>query len=192
MQSYLSVQKVLNGIKNVDCSQNFYNLVDNKTLISYEDFLDTKLIDRLNFDRIVGNHVNAKAGKDYLISKRENAKPDMSLDYSTYSIQIDILNLQHNVYVNEILDKDKFCLLTSHGGYTLKGWETAYKSHDRIKPFEHSTIALILTKTMKDVGGAKPLIELLDEATYACKRYLDQLKKIKPIYDWLDSSVMSI
>jgi hypothetical protein len=191
-KKYSSVKRALKGINDDESIHHLKKLISDKTLVSYTDLIDINSINRFEFDRVIGRNMNQQAGMDYLIQKRQCAKPDMTIDHSTYSIIIDMLNLQHNVYLNEMLnkDKDKFCILTAHGVFTLKSWEKAYMGQDKIKPFEHSTIALILTKTMKTIGGVKPLIEFLDEVSFVCNRYINELKKYKPIYEWeLDKRV---
>ena len=112
---------------------------------------------------------------------------DVDSDCSDISAETDIYNLMNNIFVNEkiLADDGKFVIMTSHGLFTLHSWKLSTKKTTPFKQFEHSIVALLLTKTYRMVNNDNKIYEdLLDEISFLCNRYLGDLERYPEIYKY--------
>jgi hypothetical protein len=194
LNNYNSIQKVLAGLESDKYIYHLLKLCENKKIISFQDLIDIPSIDYSSYSSKVGNKINYRAGFDYLLSSRERSRQGVPRAYAEFSIAIDMLNLQNSIFLNSFLKEHNghFAVMTTHGGYTLHGWKKAYMGEMRNKPYSHSNIALLLTKTLKSCGDLKNLDKFLSEAIAVCNRQLDSLKKYPEIYNYFYNNNTSI
>jgi hypothetical protein len=188
LKNYNSIKKVLNGLDANEYTNHLMDLCDKKMIISFHDLMKISDTDMLSYNSIVGSKMNYQAGYNYLQTTREQSRSGIPREYADYSIIIDMLNLQNNIYLNDYLNKNDghFAIMTTHGAYTLHSWRISYMGDRNAAPFNHSNIALILTKTLKNCGDINTLNDFLDEAIEVCNRQLTSLKKYKEIFDYFE------
>jgi len=188
LKNYNSIKNVLSGIDSNEYTSHLLDLCDKKIIISFHDLLKITDVDLLKYSSIVGSKMNYQAGYNYLQTSREQSRAGIPKDYADYSIIIDMLNLQNNIYLNDYLEKSDghFAIMTTHAGFTLHSWKISYMGDKNLTPFGHSSIALILTKTLKSCGDIYTLDKFIEEAIEVCNRQLTSLRKYKEIYEYFD------
>ena len=138
LNNYKSIKRILSGITDGSSTEHLVRLINSRIILPIDEYIDINNVNKNEFDRIVGLHVNAKRGFEYMFSRKNESRQNASEEYSKYSIEIDIYNLLLSVYFNKKLSKDNdtFCIMTTHGLYTLFGWREAVKNK-RNRLFEH-------------------------------------------------------
>lgn len=164
-------------------------MLDDGRLLSIDKVLPVGEISRLEFDSIVGTYMNESAGLEFMKERRAVARGDIPVEHFEYSARIDMFNLMHTVVVNEMAEGRCSGIMTSHGLLTLAGWRTSWIDKTKPTPFQHSMIALYLTRAWEKLGRVDEAKLLFDAAYYAVKAYRDELRKIGELRSWVHTGM---
>jgi len=186
IKKYSSIKRITESLTNYKYVDHLIRLLNNKKIITYDSIIKTSNIDRIEYDRIVGKYIDFDKGKSYLVSKKNEMRSGVNDTFSDISAESDLFNLMDNVFVNEQLLKtdDKFVIMTSHGLFTLHSWKISMKAKTQFKQSEHSLVALLLTKTLKNIGDLHNFEKFIEELIFLCDRYIGDLERYPQIYSY--------